>query len=164
MSFSLCFDSLNHNSGRSISPAVPAPPNCHIRPNRPGFLLKGWNIITIPLFACCKHPFPTHSLPSSSFPVFHYQPAWPTSQSLFVGTRRPVFRNETSEFAINCEGMQSFSICAQISHCSEEGGSPTRYIFGRIERYLRNYVKIVFHIFRQIERRGPECTATIVLR
>ena len=65
--FSLCFDSLNHNSGRSISPAVPAPPNCHIRPNRPGFLLKGRNIITIPLFSCCKHPFPTHSLPSSSF-------------------------------------------------------------------------------------------------
>ena len=33
-------------------------------------------------------------------------------------------------------------------------GSPTQYIFGQIERYLRNYVKIVFHIFRQIERRG----------
>ena len=61
VSCSLCFDSLNHNSGRSISRAVRSPPSCHIRPNRTGFLLKGRNIITIPLFCCCKHPFPTHS-------------------------------------------------------------------------------------------------------
>ena len=68
VSCSLCFDSLNHNSGRSISRAVRSPPSCHIRPNRTGFLLKGRNIITIPLFCCCKHPFPTHSPPQALFP------------------------------------------------------------------------------------------------
>ena len=57
-------------------------------------------------------------------------------------------------FAINCNHFPSVP---RLATARTWRGSPTQYIFGPIERYLRNYVKIGFHIFRQIERRGQNC-------
>ena len=101
---SLCFDSLNRNSGALLALRF-QPTNCHIRPNRPRFPLRiAEHYYKSKIFPLVQQTSssPTHS-PLKLFPVFHYQPARPI-QSLFVGTRNI---RCVRGFAINCNHFPS---------------------------------------------------------
>ena len=111
----------------------------------PGFCSKQPEYYYSPVCA-----FPNHTPPPFSITNL------PNPSRVYLS--EPVFRNEIYQipvqrkFAINCNHFPSVLRLAT----AQSRGSPI-YIFGQIERYLRNYVKIVFHIFRQIERRAHKC-------
>ena len=138
---SLCFDSLNRNSGSSISRAVCPLPTVIFALIEPGFHSKQrgcQNIITPPP----KFPFVLRHTPLSPQALFPFSiinlPA--PSHGLFVGNlaaRFPLMKYQIWVFHKLWVHAIIFSSVLRLA-TAQRRGSPTRYIFGQIERYLRN--------------------------